>query len=246
MPHGPSCAASHAPNHQLRGGGARGARDAHRHGRSRESLRGLRQRADARACGGGGEGGRTLGGLTLHLGSGLYGEQWCQVHSDGVGAASSVSRACHQRRARAGPVSVHAQPRTAPPHRPSPATPQPRAPAAATTKSALPPRLIFLFLSHDDVTRPRVRGQESQTGSDSTPSAGTPPAAGTMPRSPASGHGLSTWERLHAHGRAMRGASECTLRARAKTSPDCPSRPRASDFAPPLRRARAQAPSRPT
>ena len=35
----------------------------------------------------------TSGGLTLHLGSGLCGVQWCHVHMDGAGAASSTSRA---------------------------------------------------------------------------------------------------------------------------------------------------------
>ena len=40
---------------------------------------------EVRAC--------TLGGLTLHLGSGAYGEQWCQVHMEGVGAASSINLA---------------------------------------------------------------------------------------------------------------------------------------------------------
>lgn len=35
----------------------------------------------------------TSGGLTLHLGSGLCGVQWCHVHIDGAGAASSTSRA---------------------------------------------------------------------------------------------------------------------------------------------------------
>jgi len=38
----------------------------------------------------------TLGGFTLHFGSGPWGVQWCQVHIEAMGPASSVSRACEE------------------------------------------------------------------------------------------------------------------------------------------------------